>query len=132
MIFVDSDAFIGASVPSDPHYDVSITLFRKLKEIGEDLITSWDVVDEVATKLSYRAGKKTALEFLKNLKQSSIKIEYIDKIISKKSLILFTKQKSKNISLTDCTNMVTAKSLGIDIFFSFDKHYEKSGFKLLK
>jgi len=36
------------------------------------------------------------------------------------------------VSLTDCTNMVIAKKLGVKTFFSFDKHYEKNGFELLK
>jgi len=110
MIFVDSDAFLGLSVKKDAHFKKAWKLMEYLEEQEDQLVTSWQVVDEVTTKLSFYAAKKKALDFLKWIK----------------------KQTSKRVSLTDCTNMVIAKKLGVKTFFSFDKHYEKNGFELLK
>ena len=132
MIFIDADAFIGLSYEYDVHSVTAVDLFVKLTDLKVELFTSWDVVDEVATKLSQFATKSTAEGFLNFLKNSEIEVKFTDLSVSKKAVDLFKKQTSKNVSLTDCANMVIAKDLGIDTIFSFDKHYKQNGFKLLQ
>jgi uncharacterized protein len=131
MIFIDSDAYIGALLVTDPHNRNAIRFFKLLDEKNEQLVTSWEVIDEVATKLSYTSGKKLAKKFLDDRLNSDESIYFVNKDTSTKVANLFNKQTSKNVSLTDCANMVIAKELGIDTFFSFDKHYKQNGFKLL-
>ncbi|MBI5356573.1 type II toxin-antitoxin system VapC family toxin [Candidatus Collierbacteria bacterium] len=130
MIFIDADAFIGISVPLDAHHQHASGRFEQLKERGEKLATSWDVVGEVATKLSRFTTKKTALQFLKFLEQSSIQIFFIDEKLADEVLTLFSKQSSKRVSLTDCANMAIARKLGVEVFLSFDEHYLQNGFGL--
>lgn len=131
MIFADADAFIGVSVPTDVLHKRSLEIFNGLLSSDELLVTSWDVVDEVATKLARFTTKRTAVQFLKFLKFSNIRIEFVGQNLVPDIIRLFNKQRSKRVSLTDCTNMVMAKSLGVTTFFSFDEHYLKNGFKLL-
>jgi|CXWL01.1.fsa_nt_gi predicted nucleic acid-binding protein len=131
MIFIDSDAYIGALLLSDPHHMNALSLFKILIVKAESLVTSWEVIDEVATKISYTSGKELSKRFIDDRLHSDEKIFFVHKEISTKILDLFNKQTSKNVSLTDCTNMVIAKDLGIDTIFSFDKHYKQNGFKLL-
>jgi predicted nucleic acid-binding protein len=128
MIFIDSDAFLGISNPSDALHNRAIAL---LKYQTDDLVTSWDVIDEVTTKLSYHFSKSHAIEFLKSLAVHNITIEFLDKVTSEVAKEIFISLKSKNVSMTDCANMAIAKKLKINIFFSFDEHYTKNGFKLL-
>ena len=130
MIFIDADAFIGISVPLDAHHQNAGNRFEQLKERGEELITSWDVVGEVATKLSRFTTKKTALQFLKFLEQSSIQVFFIDEKLVDEVLGLFSKQSSKRASFTDCANMAIARKLGVKVFLSFDDHYCQNGFRL--
>lgn len=130
MIFVDSDAYIALHVEKDIHHLKSIRLMEKLKNLDEQLITSWQVIDEVATKLSYFTTKNNAMEFLRSLLKGGTKIEYIDSSISVKVIALFAKQTSKRVSLTDCANMAIAGKLGLEIFLSFDDHYRQNGFRL--
>lgn len=132
IVFVDADAFIGVSIETDPHHNEAKQLFAQLADSKDVLVTSWDTVDETASKLSQFSTKQIALSFLNFLGQSAIMVYYTDYAIATKALKLFAKQTSKRVSLTDCTNMIIAKSLGAEIFFSFDRHYEKNGFKLLK
>lgn len=128
MIFIDSDAFLGISNPNDALHSRAITL---LKDQTNDLVTSWDVIDEVSTKLSYHFSKSHAVEFLRSLSVYDIKIEFLDNEISQEAKKIFLSQKSKNVSMTDCANMAIARKLKIKTFFSFDEHYTKNGFKLL-
>ena len=77
MIFIDSDAFIGLMVASDAHHNRVINLLEHLGD--EVLITDWEVVDEVSTKLSYQTSKETAIQFLEYLNKSQIRVEFLDK-----------------------------------------------------
>ncbi|KKU56721.1 MAG: hypothetical protein UX80_C0032G0013 [Candidatus Amesbacteria bacterium GW2011_GWA2_47_11b] len=131
MIFIDSDAFIGLIIPTDALHTAALKQVDKLTTAQEDLITSWETIDEVCTKLSYYHGKKIAARFLDYLESSRIKIEYVTPVVAKKTLEIFGKQTSKNISLTDCANVAICRSLGITHIFSFDPHYSQNGLKLL-
>lgn len=130
MIFVDSDAYIALHVEKDAHHFRFIRLMEKLENLDEQLITSWQVIDEVATKLSYFTTKNNAMEFLRSLLKGGTRIEYIDSSTSVKVVALFAKQTSKRVSFTDCANMAIARKLGVEVFLSFDDHYRQNGFKL--
>ena len=132
MVLIDSDALIGLRVGGDIHNKEAIKILKVLKEMGESLVTSWQVVDETATKLSYFTTHKQANEFLDWVFKTNIKVVYVDDPSARKAVKKFRKQKSKRVSLTDCTNMVIAEEMGVKQIFSFDKHYEKNGFELLK
>lgn len=130
MVFVDSDAFIAIYSKNDSHHKQAIALVKKLKKEKTPLITSWDVIDETATKLSFYLTKKASLNFLKNILKGKIVLVFPDEEVFKKALKTFAKQKSKRVSLTDCTNMAIANIRGVETFFSFDKHYLNNGFNL--
>lgn len=130
MIFVDSDAYIALHVEKDAHHLRAIELMAELKKLNDQLITSWQVIDEVATKLSYFTTKNNAMRFLRSLLKGGTRIEYIDSSTSVKVVALFAKQTSKRVSLTDCANMAIARKLGAEVFLSFDGHYRQNGFSL--
>jgi len=132
MIFVDADAYIGIYTKQDGHHNRANILLCGVQNNHEQLVTSWDVIDEVATKLSYHIGKAEAKNFLNDMKTSDTRIEYMKQELVHDVFSLFLKQSSKHVSLTDCTNMVIARNLGITTFFSFDHHYEQNGFTLFR
>jgi len=132
MIFVDSDAYLAVYLEKDAHHKKAVKILKYLQDVREEVITSWDVIDEVTTKLSYYFTKSLALKFLNTIITSRTHIEYVSQEKTSAIQRLFTQQKSKRISLSDCTNMVIARSLGISTFLSFDRHYLKNGFKLLE
>ena len=132
MIFIDSDVYLALNLKEDTNKEKAIRLTQKLLTSEEKKITSWDVIDEVSTKLSYHFSRTIAESFVRNIVRSDTNIRFIDEFLIQEVLALFLKQTSKNISMTDCANMVIAKSLGITTFFSFDHHYEQNGFTLLK
>ena len=131
MIFVDADAFIALNFTKDAHYKKACSLMEKLEDEEELLVTSWQVIDEVVTKLSYFGIKQQATNFLKWIINSDIKVVYADKKMTGKIIKQFKEQASKRVSLTDCTNMVIAEEMGVKQIFSFDKHYKQNDFELL-
>lgn len=131
MMFIDSDAFIGILVTQDAHHAKASALFDRLNETQQKLITSWETIDEVATKVSMYFGKDCADLLFGLIARATITIVYVDETLAQKAVDIFKKQTSKNISLTDCANMAICRSLKIDTVFSFDEHYKKNGLKLL-
>ena len=132
MNFIDSDAYIGLYVSTDPHHAKAYQIAQSLSATNAGTITSWDVIDEVATKLSYFTTKSVATKFLSDQYNSQMKIVYVNQDLSKQAIKIFNSQTSKRVSLTDCSNMAIMRQENIKNVFSFDKHYEKNGFKLLK
>lgn len=132
MIFIDADAFIALNHPLDAHFQKATSIYLSLQKSDEELVTSWEVIDEVSSKLSAFLTKRIALLFLDTVFNSQIRVEFVGPILTKKVIKQFIDQNSKRVSLTDCSNMVIAKELGIKRFFSFDQHYQKNGFELLK
>jgi predicted nucleic acid-binding protein len=130
MIFIDADAFIAIYIETDFHHLKAIKINESKPK--DEVVTSSEVIFEVTTKLSYLATHKLATTFLSEILKSSVTIEYITPVRLQQTMSLFQKQSSKRVSLTDCANMIICKELGIKQIFSFDQHYTKNGFKLLK
>lgn len=132
MIFIDSDALIGIVLPKDPHHVNAHTLLDTIRGSREDLVTSWESIDEVATKLAMYHGKHVARNFLTYVYgASAMRVIFVDAALSREALAIFDKQTSKNVSLTDCANIAICRSMGITSIFSFDSHYKKNGLTLL-
>ncbi|MBI3576573.1 type II toxin-antitoxin system VapC family toxin [Candidatus Gottesmanbacteria bacterium] len=131
MIFIDSDAFIGIIAPQDAHYAAANAVFDRLGTTEEKLVTSWETIDEVATKVRMYFGKDCADMLFSLLAKAKITIVYVDQALAQTIVEIFKKQTSKNVSLTDCANIAICRLLGITSVFSFDSHYQKNGLKLL-
>lgn len=129
MVYVDADFFIGLYSKGDIHHPACLKL---TEVINEDFITSMDVIDEVATKLSYFTDKKISHQFLNDITSEKITVVYPDYSLFIRAKEIFQRQTSKKISWTDCMNMAIASERKIDTFLSFDKVYEKNGFRLMK
>lgn len=132
MIFVDSDVYLALNLNEDANKEKAIRLTKSIAFAQESKVTSWEVIDEVTTKLSYYGSRKRANEFIRKIFSSDTLIKFVDETMVGDSISLFVKQTSKKVSMTDCANMVIAQNLGITTFFSFDHHYEQNGFTLLK
>jgi predicted nucleic acid-binding protein len=130
MILADADFYIGLYVETDVHYLRAKKVLEEVTDDEEVVVTSWDVVSEVTTKLSYFVSKEVALKFLRGIVDSGTEIMFVNNERRVRVGEVFRKQKSKRVSVTDCVNMAIAKELGIKKFLSFDKHYEQNGFEL--
>jgi len=129
MILVDADFFIGIYLEKDAHHISCIEISQK---IAEQLITTHDVIDEVITKMSYFKRIDIASKFYNVIKKQQMSIVYPTPSLDDAATRFLQSQNNSHVSLTDCMNMVVAREKGIEYILSFDKNYEKNGFKLFK
>lgn len=128
-VFIDSNVFIATYNLNDPLHKKAKKLSIKLK--GSQLVTSVHVVSEVVTVLSMRIDKNTARRFI--VDTSSINLINTDKDDFYDAVEEFDRAKTKNISFTDCTTIAICKNKGykISALFTFDKHFNNKGIKLI-
>jgi len=129
MILVDADFFIGFYSEVDAHHKTCLAFVDK---IADELITSYDVIDEVVTKLTYFKKKDKALLFLADIKKTNLATIFPNQKLFEEAKKIFQNKKTSHISFTDCMNVAIAKEKKIKYILSFDKVYEKNGFKLVR
>lgn len=129
MILADADFFIGLFHDKDIHH---LKCIRILSEIKDDFVTSYDVIDEVATKMIYFGRKDITVKFIKYIFQKNIRVVYPSPHLFELTIEVLNCQKASHVSFTDCMNMAIAREWKIRHILSFDRIYEKNGFEVVK
>jgi len=131
-VFVDADAFVGLTIPTDAHHKTAVSLVKVLKDKKAQLFTSSDVLKEAATVISQRGSHKAAVEFLRKIISGEVDVTviFVDEEINQRGIEIFTKQASKNVSVFDCTSFAVMEKYKIEHAFSFDKHFGRRRIKL--
>jgi len=128
-IFIDSSALIALHNASDKLHSKALSIVESLDSTETLPVISLNIILESITVISQKVGKKEALSALADLRSGRYKIiEIDDKIISLAENI-FSKEKSKNISYSDCLSFSIMKTNNYSWCFSFDAHFKKQGFK---
>lgn len=131
-ILIDADIFIAIHNSNDSLRARSLKVLHQLKPSSDiRFFTTWDVIDEVATKLSYFLSKAEAVNFLNSLKAQHITVLYLNSETSQQALQLFSSISSKRVSMTDCANMVLFEKYQLDYLFSYDNVYQQQKMPLL-
>jgi predicted nucleic acid-binding protein len=131
-IFVDSSAFIALYDKADALHHKAILLSQKSPKEDINLISSTNIIMETSTLLSMRISHQKAVDFLTDIRNGTIEIVNPDIGLITEAEEIFVNQKSKNVSYSDCICFAIMKEKGINIAFSFDKDFEKNGFRLLR
>lgn len=129
-ILVDSDAFFALNNSNDANFKKAVRISRKLFKAGFEFACSNFVLAEVTTLLNYRINHQKAISFLEQLKKDKFPIIRVDEEVESFAYGMFRQQTTKKVSVVDCLNMAVLKRYHWQTIFSFDKIYEKNGFKL--
>lgn len=131
-VFIDADAFVAIINSQDSNHKKAISLSNKIKRENIEIITSSHAVGEAITVVSQEAGLRKAVLFGRKIYKGEIIIMDANRNQQRKALDLFSQAKSKNVRFTDYINMVFMDELGVDTIFSFDKHYQRAGYRLFE
>lgn len=131
IIIVDSDGFIGSLDPQDQHFKTSTQILSKLVKKGAKLIYPATVVVETVTFFQGRLNKpELARQVTRLVANQELTIEAVDGGILQEASLFMDFSASKHNTLFDAVVAVIAQKYHADAIFSFDKFYEKRGFKL--
>lgn len=131
IIVVDSDALVGSLYPQDQHFKTSQHIREKLAKINAELIYPATAIVETVTFLQGRLNQPELAEQVVQLVTSQdITIEAVDGEILQKASSFMDFSRSKHDTFFDAVVAAIAQKYQADAIFSFDKFYQKNGFKL--
>lgn len=133
VVFVDTSLFKALLDPKDDFHLAGVTIWGRLKLEQSCLGTSNFVLDETYTLLRKRCGKETAMRLRQLFIDNGpyFKISRVLAIDEADAWQWFSKDWS-NLSFTDCTSFAIMKRLGLVEVATFDGHFERAGFKVVK
>ncbi|MCK4848270.1 MAG: type II toxin-antitoxin system VapC family toxin [Candidatus Heimdallarchaeota archaeon] len=133
MIFIDTGAFYASKVANDMNHPSAIKIEKKISEgkYGKMITTNY-VLDELHTLLRERVPHDQAIQIGDTIRISpNIRVIWILEALEEKSWKHFKKYQDKTYSFTDCTSFTIMQTLGIDIAFTYDSHFEQTGFQVI-
>ena len=130
-VYLDSDVIVASYDTRDILHANAVNLGNKISGKNLNIVVGVNILIEVLTMVSQRVGMKKSKELLDYFYQDC-EIVYLDSEIISKANIIFKKRTSKNISYSDCISFAIMKVMKIKKVFSFDNHFKKQGFEMLK
>jgi predicted nucleic acid-binding protein len=120
--------WVGCYLTDDTLNPTVTNLLYKMRDQHKRLVmTNW-VMAETATVLSRKDTHQTALNFLTMIDEGDIPILPITPEIELETYRLFREQTTKNISMTDCSNIAIAQHYHIPQLLTFDHFYTRYGY----
>ena len=130
-LVIDTDVFFASLVQTDAHHHKIPSLYKKLSKEATIYVSDL-ILAETATLLKRRISKDLANNFLQKFEGESFIVVYQNEKLLRLAKEYFLRQNSKDVTFFDCANMAIAESYQVEAIFSFDKGYERNGFRLLK
>ena len=126
--FCDTSFFFASLYPGDSNYDRAGDVLARSLEEQLTLHTTWDIISETVTLLRYRAGYKSAIQFLDEIKPFLAIVRYDDSIRSAAEQIFKKLSKDKKLSFCDSLSFAIITNLLDNIpCLSFDNDFRNLG-----
>lgn len=131
LVIGDADAIIAQTDSNDIHHHKANIIADSLKSKDAQVIYPVTAILEAATHMqrvlnSTVSAYGTAVVF----SNPDIQVVEVNQNTLKGAIKYFDPNTSKKNTLFDCTVAAVAEEYKADAIFSFDKFYEKKGFKL--
>lgn len=132
-IFLDSSIFKAIIDSHDDFHTQATSLWKEFILSNIPLITTNYILDETFTLIRIKCNLKRAIELRNFLSRPKVNI-YIERVTiddDASAWDWFIKDWSK-LSFTDCVSFAVMKRLGIKYAATFDDHFSKAGFEIVK
>ncbi len=132
VFYIDTSLFKGVVDEKDEFNPQATKIWENLLEEKAALITSNYVIDETLTLIRIRCGLAKAREFREKILTSNIlKIIRVTASDEANAWEWFIKDWS-DLSFTDCVSFAIMKRLGLEKVLTFDTHFSRAGFGIVK
>lgn len=129
-VFVDTSAFLAVLNREDRFHPTASKQWRQLVHGEEQLICNNYVLVETIALLQGRFG----LEAVQALEENALRLVatyWLNEADHREALTMMLAANRRQLSLVDCSAMVTMRSLGIKRIFTFDTDFDDYRFERL-
>lgn len=132
-VFLDSSYFKALIDEKDEFHSQADDILNLFTRNEDQLISTNYIVDETATLLRVRCGLNVALKFRSFLAIGTPTIKLIRVIVADDAAAWnwFVNDWSR-LSFTDCVSFAVMKRLEITHVATFDQHFHRAGFTIVK
>ncbi len=131
-IFIDTSAFYAIIDKRDQAHSKAIPIWDALIESSDsELCVSNGVISETYTLIRYRLSFEIASEFLRIVGDYGILVFYSDTAVERNAYYWLEKYKDVKLSFVDAVSFQIMKEHKIKHEFTFDNHFEITGFYCL-
>ena len=125
MVFIDTSAWFGFFVATDPDHERIVRWFSGERE---QPITTDFCIDETLTLLQSRGESRRAAEAGRWLIESGrANVHFVTPEQFHRAWVLFQQRLGQGWSFTDCTSKVVVDELGIKRAVALDVHFQQFG-----
>ena len=130
-VVVDADAIIAQADPNDKHHQTATAISESLVKRNAQVVYPVTAITESNAYMqrvlnSTASAYGTAVVFT----DPNVQVAEVNQNTLRNALKYFSPTTSKKNTLFDCIVAAVAEEHGADAIFSFDKFYERKGFKL--
>lgn len=130
-IFVDTSGLYAALVVNDcNHHQAGETLHHLVSQ-GAQLHTCSYVLLETFALLQARIGLAAARQ-MELAVRPALKVRWVDEALHRRAFQRLELRGSRGLSLVDCAGFVVMEDEEIRLAFTFDRHFEQEGFRLVR
>lgn len=131
-MFCDTSVFFAAIVPSDPRHRRAVELLEGCVEAGTQLATTWDVISETVTLLTYRYDTRAGVDFLDQMKPGLIIVPTTAEVLKQAETLFRREAPRHRLSFCDAIScvMVAAVLHGVPIL-TFDHDFARLGLRVI-
>jgi len=132
MHIADADGLIAMLSRKDSNHEKAKAIIQKVTAHGEKIFFPSTAIAEAITTLQVRLqNPELAKELAEKVAASLLPIIPVDAEILEIAAGLYSPYGSKKHTMFDATVAATAKKIGTETLFSFDRWYRRLGFTLL-
>ena len=131
-VFVDISAFFAFMNAGDQSHAEAVACMRRLGRSNTDLLTTNLIVAETHALLLSRVSRALALQFLRALDTTTIRVVRVMERDERRARAIIEKYHDKDFSYTDATSFAVMERLHIREAFSLDDDFAQFGFTLIQ
>ena len=129
-VFIDTSALYAVLDRDDEHHPAASTIWRRLLEGSESLVTTNYVLVESYALVQSRLGMP-ALRTLRNDVLPVVDIHWITADDHHRAVDALIVADRRGLSLVDCSSFVAMRGLAVRRAFAFDDDFLQQGFEVL-
>ncbi|MBS3909917.1 MAG: type II toxin-antitoxin system VapC family toxin [Actinobacteria bacterium] len=128
--FIDTSAFLAILGADDLNHEKSKEAWKYLVGRKEALVCSNYVLIETFALVQHRLGIEAVITFQNDV-FPILTIEWVDELSHLSGVAAVLATRRKRLSLVDCVSFSVMRKLGINVAFTFDRHFKEQGFRCI-
>jgi len=128
-VFVDTSALYALMDRDDRNHPAARDTWRDLLKGEVSLLTTSYVVVEITALVQHRLGIDAVRTLLDDI-IGVIEIHFVVADLHRASVASLLTARQRGLSLVDCVSFQTMRDHNIGAAFTFDRHFQRHGFRL--